>query len=344
MPWSELEIQPRALAILRRAVESGKVAHAYLFSGPTGAGKDLAARLFAQALNCDEKTSDPCGLCHSCDLIARSMEPGKVVHPDIIHLAPGEWVGSDGKKQASDTILVDAVRDLRSRLYNAPLQARNRVVLIHETDKMQIAAQNAFLKTLEEPLEKLRTVFVLTTNKPLQLLPTIRSRCQKLYFGTTNEKLLVRRMVERHGVAPEKALFLARLSEGSTGSADRIAMEAEDNDGWVATRGRWLDHWHNFIAKPESAVDFVDAVGQSRDALSECIETLLLWHRDLLICALGQGDRLLINLDRKKQIENELKQVSMTKVISRSERLLEMRDGLDVYIRADLAIDSFLAV
>ncbi len=343
MPWSQFGSQPRVVSILRRIVESGRIAHAFLFCGPDGVGKREAAILFAQALNCDRSDSDPCGICSNCDLLDRSRDPKEQVHPDLMHLVPGGWIGKDGRKQSSHTILVDAIRDLRSSLYAAPLKANYRLVLIHEADTMQIAAQNAFLKTLEEPVDRIRTIFLLLSSRPNALLPTIRSRCQIVRFGAVSAGNIRRRLEIHHQLDEEQAELLASLSDGNLQVAEQMAEAGEDGS-WNTNRLQWLDFWHEIaIGKSGETGEFVDQSARTRDRLSELLALLITWHRDLLIIASDASEERVVNRDRLQQLQQEARLVPAGRIAYRMERLIDIRRDLEsIYIRGDVAMSSVL--
>lgn len=338
MPFEELRFQSRAYAMLTRALRHGRHAHAYLLVGPEGTGKHLAARLFAQALNCERQDGDACGLCPSCDSIARSMDPDQVVHPDIWHILPGRGVGADGRQQASHTILIDTIRELCGRLYSAPLQARYRVVILHEADTMQVTAQNAFLKTLEEPLESLRTVFILMSAKPRALLPTIHSRTQVVRFATLDEAELKARLV-REGAEEGAAELAARLALGSPLEAERWLNDDDARE----RRRRWLGQWHARVCRRPAEGDLVESIGRSRDDVDTFLGLLLVWHRDLLALRLGLGRESIINLDCLEWLQAEAAHVTTEVLLTRVERILALRGAQELYIRGDLALQSLLA-
>lgn len=154
------------MAQLSRTLETGRVAHAYLFCGPAGCGKHTTAIAFAMALNCDVEPGAGCGRCATCERIAAG------IHPDVRTLEP---------KGAAKIIPIE---DVRSQVVAAvglpPHEARARVFLIEEATSLLGPAANALLKTLEEPPAS--THFILGTTAPDKLLPTIRSRCQKVSF------------------------------------------------------------------------------------------------------------------------------------------------------------------
>src|SRR3990172_2946043 len=197
MPW-DLIGNEQAVAALRRALETGAVAHAYLFAGPVQAGKATLALKLAQALNCR----------------GGSVTAGAVTYEGA-HEPCGEC---DQRRDIS----VDQVREVERAVALNPFEGRSRVIIIDPAHALSREAQNAFLKTLEEPPP--RVVFILVTDSESALLPTIRSRCRRLAFrplpaAAVREALLAR------GVGQEQAELLARLARGRTGWA--LAMAAD---------------------------------------------------------------------------------------------------------------------
>ena len=339
MPFSELAFQPRAAAMLTRALQNKRLAHAYLFVGPEGTGKTLAARLFAQALNCQAEGERPCGVCSSCDQLARGMDPDHLIHPDLWHVLPGRYVGSDGRQQASHTILIDTIRELCGRLYGAPLSAAWRVVLIHEADTMQITAQNAFLKTLEEPLERLRTVFILLSSRPKALLPTIHSRAQVVRFGYLPQAVLERLLAEE-GLgedAPARAR-LAALAGGNWQEARSLAQDPEAQN----ERLDWLKSWHGCVMeRANGASELAERIGRSRDDFERFLKLLITWHRDLLLLKNGQSEGL-VHADCLEWLHEEAGRYSAEAFSARVERILGLQAAQETFARGDLALLSLL--
>lgn len=325
------------MKILSRTLANGKVAHAYLFGGPQGSGKRLAARLFAQALNC-EKGQDPCGQCSACRRIARSLDPKETLHPDIMHLAPGMW-----EKQASHTILIDAVRDLCSRLYAAPLEARHRVVFVHEADTMQIAAQNAFLKTLEEPLERLRTVFVLVTDRPYSLLSTVRSRCQQIGFTQLSVRQAATVLAELDGLDPALAQRAALMADGNLELAREYAQEGADSDEDGGELAVWLELWDGLVSgKTRDSDTAIQKLTDGRDRVERVLSALLTWHRDLLLLAQGGDWSLVIHRDHLPMLTRQVQGLAPAQLVWRMDRLGEIRDFQNLYARGDLAFSALV--
>jgi DNA polymerase III delta' subunit len=180
--------QDRVAAQLRHAIAVDRVPHAYLFSGPPGAPLVDAAMAFAMALNCTSMPGIGCGECEPCSKIVAG------IHPDVVTLV---------REGAANIVPIESVRNqVIARIGLPPHEALTRVFVIEEATAMAPPAANSLLKTLEEP--PARTLFVLCTTAPEQLLPTIRSRCQRVRFGAgapvaTDD--------------PERATRIARLGE-----------------------------------------------------------------------------------------------------------------------------------
>jgi DNA polymerase-3 subunit delta' len=190
MPFAEIPAQERAVRTLRSALRRGALHHAYLFGGPAGSGKLAVARLLAQAANCEGGTpgpgglrDDPCGECLPCRKIAREIHPDVMVLRDERTMAKaGTWEPKGGRAPSRD-VVVDQVRDLVDhRLALRRFEGRRRFVIVDPADAMNPQAQNALLKTLEEPPDD--TTLVLLAENADALLPTIRSRCLRVPFSS----------------------------------------------------------------------------------------------------------------------------------------------------------------
>jgi DNA polymerase-3 subunit delta' len=210
MPFRDLIGHARLSALLTRAVARASVPPTLLLAGPAGVGKWRAAVALAQALNCPETADgDACGTCRSCNRIARG------VHVDVLVLTPDDT----GKIK-----LVDDVRDAIKACEYRPFEGRRRVVLIRDADALIDQAQNALLKSLEEPPPA--TVFVLTSAAPDALLRTVRSRTMRLTFGRLTIDEVAHLLERDHQREPVEARRLAGLADGSPGAA--LALGSSD--------------------------------------------------------------------------------------------------------------------
>jgi DNA polymerase-3 subunit delta' len=235
---STLEAQPAATETIRRALRTGRVHHAYLFDGPDGVGKELAAFGLAQALVCEkrgERGDEACGACSACVRARVDEESRRPKHPDIVVLERGLYEPAQLGRRTPETqdLSIDQVRTLvLSHAAYAPHEGRARVFIVRRAEELSIAAANALLKTLEEP--NARTHFILVTAQPDTLLPTIRSRTQRVRFGALPEEV-VASIVTRRGVPAETARKVAALAEGSVETALSLADETEsaERDAFV---------------------------------------------------------------------------------------------------------------
>jgi DNA polymerase-3 subunit delta' len=216
MPFNDVIGHRRLVALLAGSIARQSLPPSTLFSGPSGIGKRTVALAAAQLLNCTSRVGeapiiDACGLCASCTRIARG------VHSDVIVVAPGE----------NGSIKIEQVRDLIDRAAYRPFEGQCRVVIIDSADALVAPAQNALLKTLEEPPSA--SVFILVTAQPDLLLPTVRSRCPQLRFGplATDDVVAVLR---RMGQTDLDARAAAAAADGSVQRAlEAMAGAAEES-------------------------------------------------------------------------------------------------------------------
>ena len=221
MPFRRLIGHQHLTALLARAVRRDSLPPSLIFVGPDGVGKYTAAIALAQAVNCLEAIDgstdatslamDACGACSPCARVDRRA------HPDVLTLEPGD----------TDVIKLEVVRDAIERTAYRPFEGRKRVVIIDRADALMPAAQNALLKTLEEPPSS--SIFVLVTSRPDVLLPTVRSRCPRLRFGRLTTSEIAGALIDSHGYTEAEAQAVASTSGGSLGRAlDQASDEAQD--------------------------------------------------------------------------------------------------------------------
>ncbi|TBH17601.1 DNA polymerase III subunit gamma/tau [Thermus thermamylovorans] len=206
LTFAEVVGQEHVKEPLARAIREGRLAQAYLFSGPRGVGKTTTARLLAMAVGCQGEEA-PCGVCPHCRAVQRGA------HPDVVEI------------DAASNNSVEDVRELRERIQLAPLAAPRRVFILDEAHMLSKSAFNALLKTLEEPPP--HVLFVFATTEPERMPPTVLSRTQHYRFRRLTEKEIagkLRRILEGLGrEAEEEALrLLARLADGAMRDAESL--------------------------------------------------------------------------------------------------------------------------
>jgi DNA polymerase-3 subunit delta' len=224
---ADVQGHPAALALLSRAIEAGRLPPALLFHGPEGVGKACLAHALASALICEQPCPAACGRCRSC----RMLEHG--THPDLVHVSRLEknedtdhLVPEHPDVAEADLrgeILVDQVRHLLEFVPLLPRAGRHRVVIVDPAERLNDEAQNALLKTLEEP--PARSTIVLVSASPHRLLPTVRSRCFAVGLRPLPPAELSRILVER-GVPPAEAASRAVLAGGRLGAALSLDLAA----------------------------------------------------------------------------------------------------------------------
>src|SRR5262245_20353872 len=236
--------QQTAIATLKRALSSGRVHHAYLFDGPDGVGKELTAFGLAQALVCDSAAAGAaCGACSACTRAVVREGESRPVHPDVIVLERGLYDPAQIGRRSPETqdISIDQVRTLvLARAAFGPHEGRAKVFVVRRAEEMSISAANALLKTLEEPGRS--TFFVLLSSQADALLPTIRSRTQRVRFAPLPDVVVERLLVAR-GVEGARAASIARLSGGSFEAALVLAdpEQSKEREQFVARALEALD-------------------------------------------------------------------------------------------------------
>jgi DNA polymerase-3 subunit delta' len=277
MSFAGIVGQRHAVEMLQSALRLESIHHAYLFAGPEGVGKELTAIAFAQALLCREQSGRGCGECSTCRRIARRNHPDVAwVMPQSELIARGLASRSEFSNVPSREIRVEQVRGLQERLALRPLEASRKLAIIASADQMNAQAQNAFLKTLEEPPRG--SVLVLIAASPELLLPTIRSRCSKVRFGPLPLSFIEERLKSERQMDPESVHLAAVLSEGSLSRALEMKMEM------LGQRKQVIALFEAAVGqRPDSILRFAETFGASRETAEEALGILRVWLRDLVV-------------------------------------------------------------
>jgi DNA polymerase-3 subunit delta' len=311
MSFREIRGHRPLLALLERAVAQGTLPHSLIFAGPEGVGKRLTATALAQALNCERADGAGCGECTACKRIARG------VHADILVIEPGD----------SGSIKIDQVREAVDRTAYRPFEGRRRLVIIDEADALVPEAQNALLKTLEEPPPA--SVFVLITSRPDVLLPTVRSRCQRLRFGPLAPADVADVLINDHGVEPADAHAAAAAADGSVGRA--LAGGAEDANEARDAAARLLQSAAT-SSDPRRRLDGAKALtggSGDRDDLSRRLLALSSLIRDLGLLQSQADERTLANGDLKPQLQALLRSFDGDRTVRAFDTVDRALDALD---------------
>ena len=360
-PFDDLVGQSTAACFLSAAIQSNKVAHAYLFAGPLGAGKTEAARAFARALLCKQGGTDNCDTC---------LRVAHSTHPDF-HVIPPTGVSG---------YLVDHMREVIRSASMAPVRSHRKVYLFSRADLLYGFAANALLKTLEEPPED--TVFILLARNRDAVLETISSRCQVLPFRRIPEAEAIATLVEKTGTTPEEANIALAATGGSLFYAEEFWRSGERRNLRIAileTLERLpkaddssvLESAKELIVKMRAPLDVVKLeqqrqLEQSRDFLSdgsikelekqqrreftsreretigEILDVTRSWLRDLMILQIPASGQEPVNVDFIANIKRTAQQLDMASCVRALDAVDEAQQQIQYNVTLQLALEVML--
>lgn len=309
---------------LQRAIESHKVSHAYILTGEAGMGRKSLANAFALTLLCEKGKSEPCMECHACKQVLSGS------HPDLIyvtHEKPNSIGVDDIREQINDTIMV------------RPYSSYYKIYIVDEAEKMTQQAQNALLKTIEEP-PSYAIILLLTTNQEA-FLPTILSRCVQMKLKPLKDFVVKSYLVESMKVPEADADVYAAFARGNLGKAISIASSEE----FKLLHQEVLHLLKHVKAMDISELlDYIRRLKEDNLDIYECLDFMQIWYRDVLLYKVTKDINLLIFKDEYKTI-NELSQNSGYDGL---ERILAAIDKakvrLDANVNMELAMELMLLV
>jgi DNA polymerase-3 subunit delta' len=318
MSLAEIRHQPSAQRCLQTALGGPRAPHAYIFHGPEGVGKEMLARAFARVLLCGRPAKraadseeayfaagdaivDACGECEDCVLMSAGSHPDfHLIHRELIEFHPDPRVRG---RKALD-LGVDVIREFMiAAAGSRPVRGRAKVYVVREAERMNVAAQNALLKTLEEPPPD--TYIVLVTNSVARLLPTTRSRAQLVPFGPLPPEFVRERLLaSEHDLTEAEARLLATVSEGRLGPAlesaanalhkvkkSLVAETAALEPGRAVSWAKHVEEAGNQLGETMSATrSEASQTYLKRRALGELLSALAYAFDDVLRLHLGAGE------------------------------------------------------
>jgi DNA polymerase-3 subunit delta' len=335
MSWT-LVGQDAAVGVLKSAVETERVAHAYLFAGPAHVGKTVAALQFAQLLNCTGG-EPPCGRCRACERTAGGQ------HPDIEMVGIGGMCDEADHKHTPDDsrdIRICQVRRMQHLVSRAPFEARYRVIVIEPADALGREAVAALLKTLEEPPPYV--VIVLVTDREELLPDTIRSRARRVGFGGAPAALIERTLRTRWDVEPPRAAELARLSGGRLG----WAVAALYDERMMEQREQALERAEALAAAPlAERLAFAGSLGggytKDRTGVQATLEMWQEWWRDILLIAAKREDQA-VHRDRLDRLRVLASQCDVAGAVRALRAITDARQQLAENASPVLALEAMM--
>lgn len=308
----------------QKAIESHKVSHAYILAGEAGMGRKSLAHAFALTLLCEKGKSQPCMECHACKQVLSGN------HPDLIHVThekPASIGVDDIREQINDTIMI------------RPYSSYYKIYIVDEAEKMTVQAQNALLKTIEEPPSY--AVIILLTTNPDGFLPTILSRCVQLKLKPLQDSVIREYLVGTMGISENDAQVYAAFARGNLGKAIKLA-ESED---FRHMYERLLNMLRNL--KSMDISELLDCIKKMKDEnmdICECLDFMQVWYRDALMFKVTKDANLLIFKDEYSSINEMSRQIGYDGFENILQAIDKARVRLEANVNMELAMELMLLV
>lgn len=352
--------QPRVREFLRASIASGRVSHAYLFTGPAGSNKTAAAYAFAQAILCKDHG---CRTCDDCRRIERRN------HPDVHFYTP----------EGAQGYLIEQIREIVSGVSLAPIRAKGKVYILDRVDLLGVSAANAFLKTLEEPVEGV--TFILLGRTREAVLPTIVSRCQVVPFRHIPAREAAGILSQKTGVTPEQARIAIEACNGSITRAMTFAKSAERAEFRtrimevlsnlpLSDERDVLEYAAELIERAKAPLDNVrtqqsEELAESadfltktalkqielrhkralsmatRESLNQTTSIIRSWLRDVLMIASGTPD-LIVNIDQREVLQRVAQKVTPASIMSALREAYKTDETLSYNVSPETCLDVLL--
>lgn len=321
MSFSQIIGHQKQIEIVRQALNHGRLHHAYLFVGLEGVGKKTIALGLTKAIHCSAVTGDFCGECADC---ARIQDGN---HPDVRILGP-----LVGKKEIS----IQQIRELEKELNFRSFSGKKKIAILDPATLMNVAAQNALLKTLEEPPQE--SLLILIASNGGALLPTLRSRCLRMTFGPLARDLVSGFLVSRNGIEKEAADFLAAMSMGSLGAVVNI-----DTQELIERRRDWMRLVCSLRSGDyRAATDAAEVLSGSKEDSLRFLEWVESWFRDLLVYGVTHSGQDVVNVDLLSQIQQRSAPSDFERLFSLIAKAKEAVGGIQRNLNRRMLLEDLL--
>ncbi|MDR1558527.1 MAG: DNA polymerase III subunit delta' [Clostridiales bacterium] len=318
--FSEIIGMDSIIGSLRSSIQSGRVSHAYVFDGQAGMGKSTLAKALAKTLQCEAGGTDACGSCVSC----RTFESGN--HPDIFNVI------TDKKSIGVDDIRDQVIKPMETR----PYRYRYKIFIIGGADTMTMAAQNALLKTIEEPAPY--GLFLLLSENYNAFLPTVISRCVVFRLKPLSEENVANYLTGKD-ISEDQARFYSGFSQGNIGRALRLSSsqaftEMRETVVSLTQALRRLD-------MPEIFARF-HVLETYKEDIQELLDLLMLWYRDVIIMKETDNARFLIQPDKKNEIYAEAQATDLSCLYKKFDAIWQAKRNLKQNGNFQLTLEMML--
>lgn len=307
---------------LQNAIAMNKVSHAYIINGERNAGKEFIAKVFAMALQCEKKEAEPCGECRSCKQALSNNQP------DIIYIS----------HEKPNTI---GVEDIRAQINNdiviKPYSSPRKIYIVNEGEKMTPQAQNALLKTLEEPPEY-AVILILTTNVEA-LLPTVLSRCVVLNMKPVSDALVKKYLMEQLGVPDYKANICVAFARGNIGKAKLLASSEE----FEKVKDEAISLVKNINdMEIHEIVKAIKKISEYKFDVNDYLDILMAWYRDVLFFKATKDVNSLVFKEEIQQIMRVSDRSTYEGIETIVNALQSAKKRLEANVNFDLTMELLL--
>ncbi len=340
MSFNEIIGQEDAKSLLKNAIETGKHSHAYIFSGEKGSGKMMLAEAFAMMLQCENPAEDACGQCHSCKQTLSHN------NPDII------YISREFDKKTNKFKRNIGVEQIREMLINdvviKPYSNKYKIYIIEDAEKMNAQAQNAMLKTIEEPPEY--AIIILLTANHNAFLQTILSRCVLIQMKTVETESIKHLLQTKYGAVDYQSEMVASFAQGNIGKAIALTQDASFNEiktmaVSLCKKASKMDELQVSeevkSIKEENDRDKKNEDGESekfQGFMDQMLDLITLWFRDVLLYKATLNDELLLFKEDSYDIHDQAKACSYYGLNEIIDTITETRARLNANVNFELTI------
>ncbi len=306
---------------LQSSIQMGKISHAYIFAGEDGIGKNFVADIFAATIQCEAKKENPCGICKSCHQAASGNQPDI---KRVTHEKSGIGV---------DDIRLQINADIGVKPYASPY----KIYIVDEAEKMTEQAQNALLKTIEEPPEY--AVIILLTNNVNAFLPTILSRCVILNFKSVEVKEIESYLMNQAKIPDYQAKISAAFACGNLGKALKYAS----SESFMQLKSDIIHLMKNM--KETDITVIVDAVkyfAENKSQINDCLDLMMLWYRDVLMFKATKDANVLLYQDELQDISRQAELIDFEHLNHIMDAFSTVKSRLNANVNYDMAMELLL--
>lgn len=307
--------QESIISHMKNAIKLNKISHAYIINGEKGMGKKTIAKIFSMTLQCEKGGDEPCMQCHSCKQAISNN------HPDI------RWI----THEKPSTIAIDEVREqINNDILIKPYSSKYKIYIVDEAEKLTVQAQNALLKTIEEP--PAYGIIMLLTNNKDSFLQTILSRCVALEMRPVASTDIINYLREKEKIPDYQAKMVVNFAGGNLGRAIRLASMEEFNE----LKDMVIRHLTGICdASVTDISGYVKEAATFKDNISEYIDLMVAWFRDVLIFKASKDINQLIFKEEISLIEKYVIRISYNGI----NRIFEAADKVVLRLRANVNFD-----